>query len=259
MRAVWIVRTAALVGVLVAGTASAATVATDTTHARLRTFKCVQALEPAQRELSIDAVMKPVTGTVKLALRFQLESRANRSGPFKLVRGGDLGKWISPTDPTTLGQRPGDVWVVSHPVVGLAAPAGYRFRVAFRWFGAAGKVLATTVERTKTCWQPELRPDLQVRSVTVQPVLGKPDRSQYIAVIGNGGMTGAGPFDVALSSATTTLATHTISWLKGHGSKTVSFFGPACGGLPPLTVTVDPNHQVTDDLNPANNSAAAVC
>jgi len=233
--------------------------ATDTPHARLRNFECRPAVEPAQRELSVDAVMKPVPGTVKLALKFELESRTSRSAPFRLVKAGDLGKWISPTDPSTLGQRPGDVWVVSHPVVGLTAPAVYRFKVSFRWAGTDGKVLATAVLVTRSCRQPELRPDLLVKSVTVQPVPGKPDRSQYTAVIANAGVTAAGPFEVTLSGGGTTLATRTVTLLRGHTRKALIYGGPACSSSAPLTVTVDPSHLVSDDLNPANNAAQVVC
>jgi hypothetical protein len=233
--------------------------AADTTHARLHNFECRKALEPSQREVSVDAVMHPVPGTEKLSLRFQLLSRTGRVGPFTTVRAGDLGKWISPSDPTTLGQRPGDVWVFSHPVVGLVAPASYRFRVSFRWTGAKGRVLATAVDETKTCFQPELRPDLVLQSLTVQAVPSKPDRSDYIAVIANDGVTGAGPFNVVLSSGGAPAATRTVDWLGPHTSRSLTLRGPVCSPSAPPTVAVDPTRQVTDDLNVTSNSASAVC
>jgi hypothetical protein len=233
--------------------------AVDTSHARLHNFECRKALEPSQREVSVDAVMHPLPGTAKLLLRFQLLSRTGRSAPFTPVRGGDLGKWISPSSPITLGQRPGDVWVFSHPVVGLVAPASYRFRVSFRWIGAKGRVLGTAVDETKTCYQPELRPDLVLRSLTVQAVPGKPDSSDYVAVVANDGATGAGPFNVELISGGATAATRTVNWLGPHTSRTVMLRGPVCSPGAPPTVTVDPTHQVTDDLNVTSNSASAVC
>lgn len=251
---------AAVFGGGIALTAAAAgAAAPDPSHARLHSFECRKALEPSQREVSVDAVMHPLPGTAKLSLRFQLLSRTGRSGPFTPVRGGDLGKWISPSSPVTLGQRPGDVWVFSHPVVGLVAPASYRFRVSFRWIGAKGRVLATAVDETKACYQPELRPDLVLRSLTVQAVPGKPDRSDYVAVVGNDGATGAGPFNVALISGGATAATRTVNWLGAHTSRTVTLSGPVCSPSAPPRVTVDPTHQVTDDLNVTSNSASAVC
>jgi hypothetical protein len=260
MNGIRIAVVAAALGTGAALTAAAgAAGAVDTSHARLHNFECRKALEPSQREVSVDAVMHPLPGTEKLSLRFQLLSRPGRSGPFTPVKGGDLGKWISPTAPTTLGQRTGDVWVFSHPVVGLVAPASYRFRVSFRWTGAKGRVLATTVDETKPCFEPELRPDLVLQSLTVQAVPGKPDRSDYVAVVANDGATGAGPFNVVLSSGGATAATRTVDWLRPHTSRTLMLRGPVCSPSAPPTVTVDPTHQVTDDLNATSNSASAVC
>jgi hypothetical protein len=87
-----------------------------------------------------------------MALKFQLLARAKTHGPSAPVKGGDLGKWLSPRDPT-LGRHPGDVWTLEKPVVDLPAPAFYRFRVSFRWSGA-GRVLRLTVRESPTCHQP---------------------------------------------------------------------------------------------------------
>ena len=46
--------------------------------------------------------------------------------PFVAVHYGDLGKWIYPPD-KTLGQRPGDVWKVNHPVAQLSTAPAYYF------------------------------------------------------------------------------------------------------------------------------------
>ncbi len=261
MRGTRIALTAAALGGCIAlcAVAAGAAGATASSQAQLRKFECRRALEPGQREVSVDAIMHPVPGTEKFALRFQLQSRPDHSGPFTQVRAGDLGKWISPTDPTTLGQRTGDVWVFSHPVIGLGAPASYRFRVTFRWTGAKGKVLATALLQTRTCFQPELRPDLEVQSVIAQPVPSKPDRSDYVAVVNNNGATGAGPFAVVFSSGGTAVATRTIARLPAHSSKTLTYRGPACSASQPFTVTVDPTHQVTDNLNSRGNSRPVVC
>ena len=71
--------------------------------------------------MSVTAVMRPVPGTTKLAMRFELLSRRHRSGGAVSITAHGLGNWITPDD-RTLGQRPGDVWIVDHPVVDLDAP-----------------------------------------------------------------------------------------------------------------------------------------
>ncbi len=153
-----------IVAVLGAGAlASAATVAgASTPRAKLRGFVCQRALEPPRRVATITAVMRPLSGTQKMQLRFELLDHPKGSvGTYGEVPGGDLGKWVSPQDPS-LGQRPGDVWILNHPVFNLAAPVYYRFRVTFRWLGQHGKLLGTAVRWSAVCYEPELRPDLYV-------------------------------------------------------------------------------------------------
>ena len=70
-------------------------------------------------------------------------------------------------------------------VVDLKAPATYRLRAIFRWLGAHDKVLGTTVRTSPSCYQPELRPDLQVKTITVEAVPGNADANEYVAVIRN--------------------------------------------------------------------------
>ncbi len=237
-------------------TASIASAQT-TPRAQLRGFQCQRAIEPSQRLITVEALMRPVRGTVKMALRFELLSRLQAGSPVTEVAGHDLGNWVSPSNPT-LGQRPGDVWIVDHPVVGLDAPLVYRFRITFRWTGAHGRVLGSLVRVTATCFQPELRPDLLVQSITVEPT-SKPAINMYVAQIANDGATGAGPFEVLFApGGGNPVKTHTVNRLGPHSTRSEIFLGPACSITIDPTVTVDPLHQV-DDLNPNNNSLTATC
>ncbi len=127
------------------------------------------------------------------------------------MRGGDLNAWVNPTDPT-LGRHPDDKWNLIKQVVDLKAPATYRFRVSFRWIGAHGRVLGTATRNGPSCYQPELRPDLQVRTISVKAVPGRPDVNAYVALIRNAGATAAGPFEVQFSDGGV-LKTHTVSRL----------------------------------------------
>jgi hypothetical protein len=230
---------------------------TSPPRALLRDFVCQRAVDPAQRELSIQAVMRPVTGTEKMALQFVLLSRVRAAGPFRPVSGHYLGNWVTPPNPT-LGQQPGDVWIVNHPVLGPAAPATYRFRVTFRWTGADHRVLATVALTSAKCVQPELRPELLVRSLTVTPIARMPNEDVYRARIVNVGGSDAGPFAVEFApGGTGAIQTAQVAVLAAHTSLTERFVGPACTAAMAPTVIVDPLHQVTDDLDPADNSLTA--
>src|ERR1700733_14336316 len=169
-------RTRFLIGVLASALvcAASATAATSSPpRDQLHSFVCQKALDPPERAVSIQAVMRPVAGTAKMQMRFELMRQGASGGPFKMVRGRLLGSWISPQN-ATLGQRPDDVWLLNHPVVDLSAPATYRFRVAFRWIGAQGQQLSTAAQTSPHCVaaQPDTIPALGPRSST---------RAQFLA------------------------------------------------------------------------------
>jgi hypothetical protein len=246
-----VVLIAACVPVTVAAAASAP-------RAQLTDYVCQRALDPATRAISITVVMRPLPGTTKLAVRFALLTGSYASPDPTLVRAGDLGTWISPTD-RSLGQQPGDVWRINKPVVDLTAPATYRFGVTFRWIGADGRLLGSAVRYSPRCTQPELRLDLVVRSIAVEPIAGRPDRDAYVAQVANQGATAAGPFEVLFAPGDGSPAkSHTVAHLGAHRAVQTTFVGPLCsaGGAP--TITADPNDQV-DDFDRSNNVLTATC
>ncbi|MGB0091753.1 MAG: CARDB domain-containing protein [Solirubrobacteraceae bacterium] len=251
-----LVGSAAVVLALSAATTAGANPAAS--RVSLTRFVCQPALEPAQREISVRAVMRPVVGTQRMAMRFELLKRTRPGGPVTEVTGRDLGNWTTPTKPT-LGQRPNDQWRVDHPVIGLAAAVSYRFRVTFRWTGTHGKVLAAVQRQSRACAQPELRPDLVVQTIAIRPIPNKPARNEYIALIRNRGASSAGPFEILFSpGGANSVQTRTVPLLRAHSRREEAFVGPACTAATAPTVTVDPNDQV-DDIDRSNNSLTATC
>ena len=227
-------------------------------RSELRNFSCQRALDPINRSVGLTAVMRPLTGTQHMAIRFDLLVSRGTGTAFRPLHAGDLGVWISPDNPT-LGQLPGDVWNLQKSVVALHAPNAYRFRVRFRWLGAHGVILGSETHYSPRCVEPELRPDLQVRSIAVSSIAGQPNRDLYSALIANAGNSSAGPFDVLFApgdgSATTT---RSVALLRAHHTLTESFTGPVCSPSTAPTITADSADQV-DDLNRANNSLTATC
>lgn len=243
---------------LVAGAGGAGAAGAEPARAALAQFSCQRALEPSGRSVAVQAVMRPLSGTRRLAVRFQLQERIDDAATPTTVRGGDLGSWLSPSDPT-LGQHSGDVWRLNKPVIDLYAPASYRFRVTFRWTGAGGRVLGSTVRTTRWCHQPELRPDLAVRSFTAAPIAGRTNADLYTAVIANQGASASGPFQVLFVPGDgSTNTARALTSLGAGRSRTVTFTGPVCDTANPATVTADSAHQV-DDYDRANNRLAATC
>ncbi len=243
--------TLAAASLSVAGIAAAS----EPPRASLTGFQCQQASEPAGRGMQTIAVMRPLSGTKAMRLRFELLSKPRSGGGYTVVAQGDLGRWIAPTNPPTLGQRPGDKWILKKQVVDLAAPASYRLRVDFRWLGTHSRVLGTATRYSPVCVQ--TAPDLLVKSIAVRPVSGKPNLNRYIAVIGNDGDAGAGPFVVQFTDPPASPKSRTVSYLRPRDTVRESFVGPKCTSGT-ATMTVDPGDQ-TDDYNRSNNVMTAVC
>jgi hypothetical protein len=226
--------------------------------AQLRGYVCQTARDPATRGISITAVMRPLAHTQRLSLRFDLLERPHKRGPATAVHFGDLGTWIYPKN-RTLGQRPGDVWIVHHPVAQLQfAPAYYRFKVSFRWLGAHNRAIGTAVRYSATCFQPELRPDLQVVAIHIKPSPKNPNRDLYSAVVRNAGASSTGQSVQIEITDGSKSETRTVPALAAHAKTVVTFVGPLCNAQSPPTVTVDPNGLI-DDFNRANNSLLATC
>jgi hypothetical protein len=243
----------ALVDAALPATASTKVAPRDT----LTAFVCQRALDPPNRSVSVKAVMRPVTGTRSLALKFDLVEK--QAGARRILTGaGDLGVWLSPKDPT-LGRRTGDIWELTKAVSNLDAPASYRFRVTFRWLGVHGKVLATATGQSAACTQRELRPDVLVRSVAVTAIPRKPHKQRYTAVIANSGASGAGPFQVLFTPGDGSPSqTHTVAHIPAHSSRRLSFVGPLCTAASPPTIVADSADQV-DDSDRDNNAMTVTC
>ena len=122
-------------------------------RATLDGFVCERAGNALDRVIAVDAVMRPMSGTQRMQMKFVLERKTSGSYAFAPVQGGDLGRWLEP-NPVTLGQQPSDVWRLRKLVANLPAPASYRFRVSFRWIGAAAAVLGRSMLTSETCSEP---------------------------------------------------------------------------------------------------------
>ncbi len=243
---------------LVAGSGAVALATADPPRARLTSFVCQTALDPAERAISVTAVMRPLPGTGKMAMRFQLLKRTKRFSRPVALTGSDLNSWLTPKNPT-LGSRPGDRWVVKHPVVDLAGPDFYRFKVAFRWSDASGKVIGTAVRTTRLCFEPERRADLEVLAIQVAALAGDPGFDSYHAVIRNTGKTASGPFQVQFSDGVPAdTMTKTVPQLPPHHQRVAYFKAPACSASAPATITADPDRLV-DVSSRTNSSMMTTC
>jgi hypothetical protein len=191
-------------------------------------------------------------------MRFDLLRANHRTARYRAVHGANLGRWITPPNPS-LARQPGNVWEVSHPVVGVSRAGYYRIQVAFEWLGTSGQRLASATRTTAPCPLLELRPDLLVDAIpSVTPLASRPGKDAYVTSIRNRGVSAAGPFAVQFSVAGGAPVTQTVTGLGPRASRRVRFVAPACAAGDAITVTLDAAHQVLD-YDPANNSLTVVC
>lgn len=221
-------------------------------RAALGKLVCHHALDPRDRSVSSTALIRPVAGAVKEAVKFRLLRRAP-DGTVENVEGSGLGTWLT----KSFGQQPVELWRVIHTVANLSAPAGYRFAVSFRWIGSSGQVLARATHYSRSCHQPELRPNLKVVGITVTSDTANAADDYYLAQIKDAGATGAGPFRVQLSDQGQ-ISHRRVTHISPHQTLSVRLAGPICNSSAPPTVTADPGHKV-DVYSRSQASLTATC
>jgi hypothetical protein len=166
------------------------------------------------------AAMPAIPGSVRLAMRFDLQSRAPDGGLWQRVVAPGFGTWIR-SEPRRAGL------VYAKRVEGLGAPMAYRSVVRFRWLGEEGEVLRSARRTTRACEQDDPRPDLAAGRLTALP---GPDEAtlRYRLVVRNEGAADAGPFAVALDVGEGARAE--VAGVRAGRAATVELVAPRCGG-----------------------------
>jgi hypothetical protein len=212
---------------------------------------CHTGVTSDQRYMDVRASMHAVPGTVRMAVRFDVQERVAPALVFSPAAAPDLGVWNK-------SKKKVNPYNYDQVVKGLDAPAAYRTRVGFRWYGKHDKVLKSVHRTTRICGQPDLRPDLSVKNVIVGPptVAGNPWR--YTVVVRNDGRSAAGAFDVAFAPPDGAVQTAPIAGLQKGDQTRVTFTGPACRSAAPPAFTVDSTNAV-DESDETDNQATATC
>jgi hypothetical protein len=133
----------------------------------------------------------------------------------------------------------------------LLAPASYRAVVDFRWRDRKGKTVRTEHAISPACKQPDVRPDLLVRSVKVED-------GEYVAVIFNRGREAAGAFAVDFLSDSAPLGTVDVVGLAPQTAVTVMLPGPPCAPGTTVEAVADPRSEI-DEADEENDSLGVLC
>ncbi len=186
------------------------------------------ACQPRERAAEFEARMDQIPGAERMKLRFTLEMR--RVGrAWKKVVSPELGGWRTADAETTR-------YISSRRVSALVGPASYRTVVRFRWLDADGAVVAAARARSRVCWQPDHRPNLKLKALSVE------GGSTYVVLVANTGRSESGPFDLTITG----LAPQFVPTIAPGGEALIEVAGPACEPGAPITATADPLNLVAE-------------
>jgi hypothetical protein len=233
--------------------------ASSAAPAGARLAACHRSATLDQRVATVSTWMRPIANGRHLAVKLDLWER--RSGEHWAPRTDvpGLGSWVTPND-AGVGSRPGDVFKYRQAVGRLEVPATYRFHVTFHWLDADGDVVRSAERTTAVCRQPDLRPDLVLRSVEARPAGG--DSVRYVVRVGNEGESALARATVAATlpgDSAPGLHTRTVRALAAGATAVIRFTGPGCAaGEQPASFVADPSNLV-EESDETNNGLTAVC
>jgi hypothetical protein len=200
---------------------------------------------PADRAAEFQARMGKVGEASKLKMRFTLQVRRTGQKTYHRVAAPGFRSW-------TTAQPGVTSWVFSRRVESLLGPARYRAQVRFQWIDADGRTVARAKRSSRSCFQPDHRPNLKLKALTRQ------GKHRYLALVANTGRTAPGPFDVQLAVGATLLEPITVADLEPGAKRLVTLRGPVCAPGSSATATADPLDLV-DERSEADNALTIAC
>jgi CARDB len=234
-------RRAVLLGLLLALVLAAPSAAAGPSSAVL--LACEHGVDPAAE---FEARMGTVPGADRMRMRFTLQVATPAKPAYRRVAAPGYGTWTT-ADPGTTR------YVYTRRVEDLVGPASYRVLVRFRWLDAADRVIARDRRYSRPCRQPDPRPNLVVRGLTIERT-DDPAERRYVAVVRNAGRGPAGAFEVAVGE----LPPVTTASLGPGRERTVEVVGPACEAGATVIAVADPGDMV-DERSELDNELAADC
>ena len=209
----------------------------DAPRLRAVVSSCQTGVDPASRSAAFTASMPAASDTVRMAIRFELQQRTVDGGVWEKVAAPSFNRW----ERSRLGVS-GFVW--TKDVHGLTAPGEFRAVVRFRWWSQSGRT-RTIRKLTRSCRQPDLRPNLLAGRITAAPS-ATPGLVTYRVPVRNGGRSPAGPFSVALRLNGAEAARTTVEGLAPGEWRSVELLAPACSAAVAPEIRIDPEDAVDE-------------
>jgi hypothetical protein len=213
---------------------------------------CQTGASATQRNAVFTGSMPADSDAMRLGMRFDLQERRAGADDYKSPKLPNFGVWQK-SDSGATG------YVIDKRVEQLAAGSSYRVVVHYRWYAKSGKLVRKAVRTSAVCKQPDLRPDLRLLSVGVEPG-SDPTTSIYRVTVRNEGVGAVvDPFRVTLALDGRALPVgEPVPSLAPGASSVASFTGPRCGAGSLLRAVVDPAGAV-DESDETDNVLQRAC
>ena len=109
--------------------------------------QCVTAVPEVERSATFSGEMTAIPGTVRMAMRIDVQEQMPAEAAFHTITAPGLGVW-------RVSDQKVRVYRYLKRVTNLHSPASYRALVRFRWLTARGRVLRHAERLTPRCLQP---------------------------------------------------------------------------------------------------------
>jgi hypothetical protein len=193
--------------------------------------------------------MVAVPRSRQMWVRFDLQTRPEGDSAFQSVTTRDNG-WIK----SNAGV---DEFIWHKLFQGLGAPGDYRARVRFRWLDADGKIIDSATRRTALCSQPDMRPNLELISLTAEST-GDPGQLRYVLGTRNSGKGDSAAFDISFSVGGGSRPLVSVSGLAAGRSLTIAFVGDRCRPGEAVRLEADPADRIAE-VDEADNVLSTTC
>ncbi|MDP9384158.1 MAG: hypothetical protein M3P50_02805 [Actinomycetota bacterium] len=230
--------------------AAPAAAATAEPRADVRVTECRSALVQAERAMVVQGRMRALRGAARMQIRFDLQVRVPGRPRWKTLAAPGFGTWYSSEGAPAR-------FVFSKRVENLTAPATFRMVVRYRWLDAGGRRIATARRVSRSCRQADLRPDLELRRVTVGTG-PTPEERLYVVPVRNTGRSAAGPFSVSLTIGGVAQPAEAVTGLEPGEVRELEIVAPACRPETVIIVRVDADATV-DEADEADDELVRAC
>jgi len=236
-------RTRVLLALLLAAALGAPAAARADSHVEVDVTKCKTGSRSKDRSATFKAIMRSVSGTDHMAMRFKL--LAQTEGPGSGGGSASGSQAVASSKFAVWHKSHSDVarYVYSQTVKRLKQGTSYRMRVKFRWYDADGNVIRKISRLSPACAQePRARPNLRVSAVSAFPGPA-PGTAIYAVSVANPGEGPADAFTVALFVDGGLADSRTIEGLDSGESATIDLNGPACRRM---SAVADSEHAIAE-------------